>query len=280
MPWGREAEPPAHYTATRVVAVPPLHLIVGRRSTPLPSVGPGWRGGRVRFGNRHVVFEQYLRAVAIEIPDLEFPAPRGDQQVSVSIPVRPLEVIQQVDLSLHFQPVGDTQAVYRLIDAELAASPPEAFHTQQTVAARLAFLEAGVAALIPCVPRVALGRVRAFLPAATSFVRKLNHRNRAHSIGDRERRILRIRAVRILGEVVAARPSATRAEDVERGEPGELRQGYVRLAVFPSGAGLVRKVAEGRKRPSGERSDRRGKIRPASHAPGSYRLVSRSQRPT
>jgi len=31
---------------------------------------------------------------------------------------------------------------------------------------------------------------------------------------------------------------------VERGEPGELRQGHVRLAVLPGGAGLVREVAE------------------------------------
>ena len=99
-------------------------------SSPLPSLGPCWRRGRVRFGARQIFFEQYLGAIAIEIPDLELFVPRGDQQMSLSIPVRPLEVIQQSDPSLHFQPVSDAQAVYRLIDAELASSPSEAFHTK------------------------------------------------------------------------------------------------------------------------------------------------------
>ena len=99
-------------------------------SSPLPSLGPCWRRGRVRFGERQIFFEQYLGAIAIEIPDLELSAPRGDQQVSFSIPVRPLEVIQQLDLSIPFQPVVDTQAVCRLIDAEFTSSPSEAFHTQ------------------------------------------------------------------------------------------------------------------------------------------------------
>ena len=108
----------------------PPQPVVGRRSSPLPSLGPCWRGGRVRFGERQVFFEQDLGASGIEIPDLELPAPRRDQQVSFSIPVRPLEVIQQLDLSIHFQPVADTQPVYRLIDAEFASSPSEAFHTQ------------------------------------------------------------------------------------------------------------------------------------------------------
>ena len=49
---------------------------------------------------------------------------------------------------------------------------------------------------------------------------------------------------------------------MERGEPGELRQGHVRIAVFPGGAGLLRKVAE--ETTVGGASERRGKIRPPS----------------
>ena len=97
------------------VAVCPLNT--GRRPSPLPSRGPCRRGNRVRLGDRQVFFEQYLGAIAIEFPDLKLPAPCGDQQVSFSIPVRPLEVIQELDLSTYFQPVADTQAVDRLIDA-------------------------------------------------------------------------------------------------------------------------------------------------------------------
>ena len=89
-------------------------------------------GAGIGFGSetRQVFFEQYLGAIAIEFPDLKLPAPCGDEQVSFSIPVRPLEVIQELDLSTYFQPVADTQAVDRLIDAELASRPSETFHTQ------------------------------------------------------------------------------------------------------------------------------------------------------
>jgi hypothetical protein len=182
---------------------------IRRRSKLLPSLSPCWRGGRVRFGERQVFFEHYLRAIAIEIPDLELPAARGDQQLSFSIPVRPLEVIQQLDLSLDFQPVADTQAVHRLIDAELAASPATAFYTQEAVTAGLAFLEAGVAMLIPGVPGVAWGRILGFLPAAPPFVRKLHCRNRAQSVGSWERCRLRALTIFLFREVVAARPRAT-----------------------------------------------------------------------
>ena len=180
----------------------------------------------------------------MKMPDLEFSAPRGDQQVSISIPVRPLDVIQQLDLSIHFQPVADTEAVYRQLDTELAPSPAEAFHTKYASAAGLAFPHAGVAPRIPCVPGVALGRVRGFFPATPPFVRKLHYRNAAQAVGDRELRVLGVFAIFRLGEVIAARPGTTRTEGVERGEPGEFRHGHVCLAVFPVGARLVRKVAE------------------------------------
>jgi len=153
-------------------------------------------------------------------------------------------VIKQLDIALDFQPIADTQAIYRLIDSKLTSSPAKAFHTKKTAAAGLPFLDAGIATLIPSVPGVAFGGVRSFHPAAPPFVSELNYGNRAQSIRDRERCIFRFFRALVLGERVAPRPSATRAKGVERGEPRELREGHIRLAVFPGGAGLVCKVAE------------------------------------
>jgi hypothetical protein len=124
-----------------------------------------------------------------------------------------LEVIKQLHLSIHFERVADTQAVNRLADPKFASSRPEAFDTKKAVTTRLAFLDPGVATLIPSVPAFASRRIRGFLPAPTPFVRKLNHRNGTQSVGDFEPCILRVLAVFfILGEIVAARPSATRAD--------------------------------------------------------------------
>src|SRR5262249_60552131 len=116
-------------------------------------------------------------SLAVECHDLELPTARRNQEMSISIPVSPLEVIQLVDLTIRFQPVVDPQAVYRLIHAEFASSPAEALHTEEAVAAGLAFLHAGVAMLIPRVRRVSWGRVQCFFPAAPPFVGKLNRRN-------------------------------------------------------------------------------------------------------
>ncbi|MEJ2389114.1 MAG: hypothetical protein P8Y27_17945, partial [Chromatiaceae bacterium] len=72
-----------------------------------------------------------------------------------------------------------------LVNAELAACPAEAFYAEEAIAARLALVQPGVAALIPNVIRVARGRVRGFAPAASAFVGKLNARYGAQAVGDR-----------------------------------------------------------------------------------------------
>src|SRR5262245_35841908 len=46
---------------------------------PSPLLGPYWRSGRFGFGERQIFFEQHFRPIAIEVQDLELPAPRGNQ---------------------------------------------------------------------------------------------------------------------------------------------------------------------------------------------------------
>jgi hypothetical protein len=164
--------------------------------------------------------------------------------VSLAVPIRPLEVIQQPALSLRLYPVVDAQSVDGLINAELASCPAEAFHAKKAVASGLTLLHAGVAMLIPDVLWVASGRLWRFLPAPTPFVRELNRRNGAQSIGDRELRMLGAVAATLLGEVVATCPSAARAEGMEGHEPGQPRESDIGLAVLPGRAGFVREVAE------------------------------------
>lgn len=71
--------------------------VIGARQVSgfLPLPRPVRRGNRIRRQKRQVLFEQDLRAVSGEIPDFELPAPRGHQQVSIAVPVRPLELIQR-----------------------------------------------------------------------------------------------------------------------------------------------------------------------------------------
>ncbi len=97
--------------------------------------------------------------------------------MSLPVPIRPLEVIQQLALSLRFQPIVDAQAVDSLINSELASCPAKPFHAKEAVASGLTLLHTGVAMLIPGVLWVASGRIWRFLPAPTPFVRELNRRN-------------------------------------------------------------------------------------------------------
>ena len=129
-------------------------------SLPLPSLSPVRRWHGVRLEQRQIMLEQDLHPIAIDIQDLELAAARGREQMPLAIPIRPLESAQKLDLPIALQPVADPQAVDGLVEPEVTAGPPQAFDTQQVVAAGLALLDAGIAALVPCIAGVAPGRVR------------------------------------------------------------------------------------------------------------------------
>jgi hypothetical protein len=120
-----------------------------------------------------------MRAGAIEIPCLKPSVTRRDQKVSFSIPVRPLDVTQQLKRVSRFERVAEPHAIYGLIDAVRGAGPTEALDAQHAAAPGLTLLHAGVPPLVPGVAGNPVGRLRGFRPPAPPFVCELDHWNGA-----------------------------------------------------------------------------------------------------
>jgi hypothetical protein len=74
---------------------------------------------------------------------------RGNEEMSFSTPISPLKIIQEFEITAGFQGVPDCETVDSLVDTVLSASPPHAFHAENSCATRLRLSHARMAALIP-----------------------------------------------------------------------------------------------------------------------------------
>lgn len=91
----------------------------------------------------------------LEIPDLKLSGSGGNQQLSLTVPIRPLDVIQQLEAPFRFQRVEDAQTVHRLVHAKVAGGPAQTLQAQHTSPSRLPLLQPGAAALVPNVLGIA-----------------------------------------------------------------------------------------------------------------------------
>ncbi len=91
-------------------------------------LGLGGGRGWVRLEKRQILFEDRYGSIGIQIPHLQFSRPGRGQQLSFSIPVRPLKVVQELKITAGPQSVANAQAVHCLVDTELAACPAQTLH--------------------------------------------------------------------------------------------------------------------------------------------------------
>ena len=93
-----------------------------------------------------------------------------------------MQSIEQRDVAVGFERVDDEHSVAGLLGSKPGAGAAETFRSNHLLAAGLAFLHAGVAALLPYVMRNALRRVRGFLPSVPPLGGELRDRDRAQAV--------------------------------------------------------------------------------------------------
>jgi hypothetical protein len=112
------------------------------------------------------------------MPHLKLAGSRRSEQSPLSIPIRPLKIIEQRQFTAGFEGILHSQAVDRLLRPEFSACMPGALDAEQSMTARLPLVHASVSTLVPHVTRIARRTVRRFYPTASPLGGELHGRNR------------------------------------------------------------------------------------------------------